>query len=170
MVSVRELIVQERTLVLLKPDCVERSLVGRVTDLLESKFDILAYRRVSVTEDRIFDHYRSLIDRLGEKGRRQLRDIYLGKEVVVMVAAGEDAIGRTRQLIGCGDPAKAAPDTIRGSLGIDSFERADREGRLVHNLIHASESADDAEREINIWFTEDTELRAAEPRPTHLRA
>lgn len=72
--------------------------------------------------------------------------------VVAMVLDGEDAVKKVRDVTGFTDPQRAAEGTIRGDLGEDSIVKANSEKRAVANLVHASGSVEEAEREIKLWF------------------
>lgn len=73
-------------------------------------------------------------------------------KVVLMIIQGEDAIQKVRKLAGYTDPSEAEKGTIRGDLTDESIERANREKRAVENLVHVSDSPEEAEREISVWF------------------
>ena len=83
-----------------------------------------------------------------------LKFITSGK-VVAMVLEGEDAVKLTRKVTGFTDPATADKGTVRGDFGEDSIEKANKEDRPVHNLVHASGDPDEAKREIELWFGSD---------------
>ena len=72
--------------------------------------------------------------------------------MVAAVLAGENAVSRTRELVGDTDPAVAADGTIRGDLGVDSMDEADAAGRALQNLVHASANPDEAATETTLWF------------------
>ncbi len=69
-----------------------------------------------------------------------------------MTIEGEGAVQRVRDITGYTDPKEAARGTVRGDFGNDSILQATKEGRVVYNLIHASGSKEEAEKEINLWF------------------
>jgi len=143
------------TIVLLKPDCIARGLVDEVLDVLREDVRIVAKRAVTVTEDRILRHYADLVEDpelLAIDVRTELRRMYLGRQVVVALAEGQEAATTVRRRLGHSDPARASPATIRGRFGIDSFARARQEGRLTDNVIHSSDTCQDVERDFKIWF------------------
>ena len=72
--------------------------------------------------------------------------------VVKLILEGEDAVARVRTIVGKTDPAQSPKGSIRGDLGIDSFEEANKSGRTVYNLVHASGTDEEAKREIDLWF------------------
>lgn len=71
-----------------------------------------------------------------------------------MIITGENAVARVRELVGKTDPVASPKGTIRGDFGIDSFAEADKTGRSVRNLIHASGTVEEAEAEIKLWYGE----------------
>jgi nucleoside-diphosphate kinase len=134
--------VSERTLVLIKPDAVRRGLVGEVIRRFEHKglhIEAMVLRSMDVElADR---HY---AEHLEKPFYPPLRDFMTGGPLVAMVLAGDQAIEVTRTLTGATDARKAAAGTIRGDLALSNRE----------NLVHASDSADSAKREITLWFPE----------------
>ncbi|MBI2017766.1 nucleoside-diphosphate kinase [Candidatus Daviesbacteria bacterium] len=88
----------------------------------------------------------------GRKVVSWLRKFITSGPVVVMLLEGEDAVKQARKTSGFTDPASAEKGTIRGDLGTDNILDANREERPVYNLIHASGSADEAAKEIKLWF------------------
>jgi nucleoside-diphosphate kinase len=140
------------SLVLLKPDCLSRGLEDQVIAMLKERAKIVAQKRMHVHEEMILSHYADLISRRGEQAKQQLCEIYVHREVIVLLLYGDMVVTRIRSLIGSPDPAKATSDTIRGRFANDSYQLADREGRLVNNVIHASLSPKEARRECQIWF------------------
>ncbi len=166
----------EETLILLKPDALERRLVGRIIQRYEDAgLDILDIRYVKhVSRELIERHYPDSMARaLGLKakeanpeiedpeayGRRVLEWLrrYVSRgPVIAMKLGGEDAIKRAREITGYTDPARAAEGTIRGDFGIDSIERSNREERACENLVHASGSREEAERELKLWFPDES--------------
>lgn len=75
--------------------------------------------------------------------------------VIAIVLEGENAVKKVREITGFTDPSKAEKGTIRGDLGIDMIEKANKERRATENLVHASGSLEEAENEINLWFTKE---------------
>lgn len=166
----------ERSLVVLKPDALERRLIGRIVSRLEdSGLQIVAADVRIPTDDLLATHYPdSLAPVIGQKsltagtdvgadptayGREVLRwnrKYMMRGPVLAMVVEGYFAIERIRVLVGSTDPPKAAPGTIRFDLGSDCINRANREERGTENLVHASGSADEARIEIDLWFPKRT--------------
>jgi nucleoside-diphosphate kinase len=132
----------ERTLVLLKPDAVRRGLVGHVLSRYEAKgLRIVAMEQRVITGEVADAHYAEHVDR---DFYPPLREFATSGPLVALVLEGDEAIGVVRALTGATDGRQAAPGTIRGDLSLSNRE----------NLVHASDSAESAEREIALWFPE----------------
>lgn len=134
----------QRTLVLLKPDAVRRSLVGEILRRIEAKgYSIAALDLRTATPELLAEHY---AEHEGKPFYQPLVDFMLSGPVVAIVLEGERCIEGFRSLAGTTDPTTAAPGTIRGDLGRDW-------GLAVQqNLVHGSDSEESAAREIGIWF------------------
>ena len=130
----------ERTLVLLKPDCVHRRLAGAVLQRFEQKgLRLAALKLVQASRQLAEQHYAV------HKGRpfyESLLQFLTSGPTVALVLEGREAVAVVRNLIGATDGAKAAPGTIRGDFGIS----------VQNNLIHGSDSPDNARAEIALWF------------------
>jgi nucleoside-diphosphate kinase len=130
----------ERTLVLLKPDCVHRRLAGAVLGRFEQKgLRLAALKLVQASRQLAEQHYAV------HKGRpfyESLLQFLTSGPTVALVLEGREAVAVVRNLIGATDGAKAAPGTIRGDFGIS----------VQNNLIHGSDSTDNARAEIALWF------------------
>lgn len=143
---------KEATLVIIKPDGLAKSLTGNVlTRLSEAKLEIAAAKCVRVPKKLAEDHYKSLRDKPFYSA---LIEYLMGKyhnrkKVLALVYVGEGAIKRVRELSGATNPEEADPTTIRGQYG-----RITTKG-IYENVIHASSSKPDAEREIKLWFEPD---------------
>ncbi len=130
----------ERTLVLLKPDAVRRGLVGHVLSRYEAKgLRIVAMEQRMITGEVADAHYAEHVDR---DFYPPLREFATSGPLVALVLEGDEAIAVVRALTGATDGRKAEPGTIRGDLSLSNRE----------NLVHASDSAESAEREIALWF------------------
>lgn len=141
---------EERTLVLVKPDAVQRQLSGKVISRFVAA-GLTVSRLAMHVPDRplVRRHYR---DTRGAPFYEDLVEYLAGEKVLVAVFVGEDAVAIGREVIGDSDPAQAAPGTVRGDFGTDSMAVADREGRAVRNVAHASDSREAAEREFSLWL------------------
>jgi nucleoside-diphosphate kinase len=131
----------DRTLVLLKPDAVERGLVGVIVSRFEAKgLRIAAMDLRTLDKETLARHYE---EHLGKAFYDDLVTFMSRGPVLAMVIEGpEDTWEVVRGLMGATNPRQAAPGTIRGDLGI----------HLTENLVHGSDSAESAEREVNIFF------------------
>ena len=131
-----------RTLILIKPDAFERRLTGEILDRFERKgLEITALKLLTADEPTANEHYAEHTDRpfFGE-----LVSFITGGPLVAAVLEGVEAVPAARQLIGATNPVEAATGSIRGDLGTE----------VTFNLVHGSDSAESAEREIGIWFPE----------------
>jgi nucleoside-diphosphate kinase len=130
----------ERTLVLIKPDGVERKLIGEIISFYERKgIDIAAFTIVHAHKDIAKKHYEE------HKGRPYFEELitYITQgKLCAMVLEGENVIEIVRKINGDKDPLKSELGTIRGRFAVDK----------THNLVHASDCSISAEREIGIWF------------------
>lgn len=162
----------EETFILLKPDALERKLVGKIIGRFEDAgLDILDVRYVSkVDEDLIRRHYPdSMALNLGRKAQNavegisdpeahgravleRLRRYVTRGPVIALRMKGDDAIGVVRNITGYTDPATAEKGTIRGDFGVDSLRKSTEEGRAVENLVHASGNPEEADAELSLWF------------------
>ena len=130
----------ERTLVLLKPDTVRRGLVGEVLGRFEAKgLSLVAMALRHVDGDLADRHYAEHVER---DFYPPLREFVTSGPLVALVLEGDQAIEVVRALNGATDGRKAAPGTIRGDLALSNRE----------NLVHGSDGADSAAREIALWF------------------
>jgi nucleoside-diphosphate kinase len=129
-----------RTLVLLKPDTVRRGLMGEVLGRYEAKgLRVVAMELRRIGGDQADRHYAEHVER---DFYPPLREFVTSGPLVAMVLEGDDAVEVVRLLNGATDGRKAQPGTIRGDLSVSNRE----------NLVHGSDSAESAEREIAIWF------------------
>ena len=130
----------ERTFVMVKPDGVERRLVGEVIDRLERKnLTLRQIRMLTIDEETAREHY---AEHVGKSFFPDLLAFITRGPVVAMEWVGDEAVSVARTLMGDTDPKKAAPGTIRGDLGLV----------VTENIVHGSDSPDSAERELAIFF------------------
>jgi nucleoside-diphosphate kinase len=139
---------EEPTLVLIKPDGIQKSLTGNVlTRLSEAKLAIIATKMKGASRELAEDHYGALRDKpFFEEIVQYLMGSFHVPRVMALVYYGEDAIKKVRAICGATNPEEAAPGTIRGSFG-----RITTKG-VYENVIHASSNPEDAQREIKLWF------------------
>lgn len=131
---------QERTLVLVKPDAVQRGLIGEVIRRIEARgLKLVALKLMRVTEELAGRHYAEHREKPFFGG---LVSFITSAPVVAMVWDGPGAVAMVRAMMGATNPANAAPGTIRGDLAVD----------FGMNVIHGSDSVDSAEREVSLFF------------------
>jgi nucleoside-diphosphate kinase len=131
-----------RTLILVKPDAFERGLTGEVLARFERKgLKLVALKLMRADEALANEHYAEHAEKpfFGE-----LVTFITGGPLVAAVLEGPHAVDAARQLIGSTDPVEAAPGSIRGDFSLE----------VTFNMVHGSDSAESAEREIGIWFPE----------------
>lgn len=145
-----------RTFIMLKPDAIEKNLEGDILAFFKSYgIEVVRWNTVVVDESLIINHYQEIIDKLNMPDfPNRIRKYFVGKTVRIfeMESKENNVVAKVRELIGATDPTKAGPDTIRGKYSDDSMDIAKQEQRLVHNLIHASDSDENAQKEIDLWF------------------
>lgn len=170
----------ERALVLIKPDGVERALVGKVIGRFEEcGLRIIGLKMVRPDASSVERHYpadEEWLASVGRKTKAALRDAgmpteedemhigrrvrgriveqFSGNLVVAMVLQGNSANAVVRKLCGPTEPATADASTLRGLYSSDTFIAASVEDRPIRNMVHASENKEAAENEIGIWFGE----------------
>ncbi len=145
----------QRTLVICKPDAVQRQLCGRILSRFEEAgFKIIAAKFIHVAEEFARKHYADLAERRGEKVAGMMVSFLASGPVLAFVLEGADAVENVRKLVGTTEPKAAAPGTIRGDFSHVSFPYADKANKAIANLVHASGNAQEAEQEIKLWFSE----------------
>ena len=147
----------EQTLVLIKPDGVQRGLIGEIIKRFEQRgLKIVGLKLTKVDPDLAKQHYNEdIIQRRGEKVRKRLLKYISSETIVAMVIQGVNAIENIRKIVGTTESKSALPGTIRGDFSHISFEHADEKEIPVKNLIHASANPEDAKRELALWFSID---------------
>jgi nucleoside-diphosphate kinase len=159
----------QNTLVLVKPDGLKKSLTGNIlTKLAETRLIIIAAKVVSVSRELAEAHYQQLKDK---PFFSELIDYIQGKmygqdyqRVLAMVYRGDNAIKKVRDLAGATNPEEADSTSIRGAYG-----RITTKG-VFENVIHASSSPEDSEREIKLWFNPEEVVFSIYPTKTVTRA
>ena len=151
----------ERTFVAIKPDGVQRSLVGEVLGRFEKAgLKIIGIKMQWIDKDFAKKHYTEDIEkRRGKKVRDLLMNYISEGPVVAMVLEGIHAIEIVRKIVGGTEPKTALPGTIRGDFCHVSYDYADKQELAIRNIIHASGNKEDAEYEIKLWF-KDNELHS----------
>jgi nucleoside-diphosphate kinase len=171
----------ERTLILVKPDVIQRQIVGEILTRFERKgFKIIGMKMLNATKEQIQEHYtdeESYLIETGEKAKkgalargedisnwnslekgkiiRKNNVVYLTcGPIISMVLEGHGVISGVRKILGSTSPADGDVGTIRDDYSFDTFALADYISRATRTMLHASDSVENAEREIKIWFKE----------------
>ncbi len=170
---------QERTLILIKPDGIQRSLIGEIIKRYErSGLKLVGIKMVVPAAEHIEKHYtidpewrritgEKTIKSYKDKGinppsedplaitaviLNNLKKYMSSGPVIAMIWQGIHAVKISRKITGGTEPLTSDVGTIRGDFVLDSYQLSDADGRAVRNLIHASGSADEANKEIDLWF------------------
>ncbi|PCI19200.1 nucleoside-diphosphate kinase [Candidatus Wolfebacteria bacterium] len=172
---------KERTFVIIKPDGIQRSLIGDVLTRLErTGLKFIGMKMITGTAEQAIAHYAKddeWFEKVGTQMIKNMEDMDKKPEksaldygkgvlnglvdfmtccpIVVMVLEGNQAVGIVKKLVGGTEPLTSDVGTIRGDLTLDSYEIANVDFRAVRNLVHASDQVSEAEREIAVWFNED---------------
>ena len=173
----------ERALVVIKPDGIEKELVGKViAKFEESGLKVVGLKMISASSFLVGNHYaeneewllsvgknakaadakRGIVTKETEREIGMRIRSYLMKEltrlpVVAIALEGPDANKNARKIAGSTEPKSADPSTIRGMYSTDTYILADKEKRSIRNIVHVSDSPESAAREIKVWF-KDSEL------------
>jgi len=148
----------EQTLIILKPDAVQRGIVGEVITRFErAGFKILACKMLQPDYDHYYKHYEGI----GTLKTRKGEDIFtstvsgmLEGPVIALVLEGADAVETVRKMVGDTQPKTALPGTIRGDYAHVSYGQAESVGKGVANILHASADTKEAAKEIAHWFSQ----------------
>ncbi|NLP43046.1 MAG: nucleoside-diphosphate kinase [Peptococcaceae bacterium] len=131
----------ERTFLMLKPDAIQRGLVGEIISRFEKKgFKLVAMKMIQVDRTLAEEHYK---EHRGKAFFEPTVQYIMSSPVVAMVWEGKNIVALAREMMGATNPANANPGSIRGSYGMD----------ISRNVIHGSDSVESAEREIALYFT-----------------
>ncbi len=154
----------QRTLVLLKPDALQRGVTGEIIHRFERVgLKFIGMKMLVSDKDTAAKHYtEDLAKRRGEKVREIMIDLITSGPIIAIALEGVDAVETVRKMVGETEPKKAAPGTIRGDFAHVTFEYANAKDIGIFNLIHASASPQEAEVEIKVWF-KDEELVSHKP-------
>ncbi len=148
----KEVELMERTLVLLKPDAIQRGLVGTIITRFENAgLKMVGMKMVWVDTHFSKKHYAEHVEKKFYKG---LEDFIISGPIIAMAVEGIFAVDVVRKIVGSTEPRKALPGTIRGDFAHHAYEYADKKGIAIKNLIHASDTPENAKKEIGLWFTE----------------
>jgi len=144
----------EKSLILLKPDALDRGIVGEVIHRFErAGIKIIGLKMVVASEATAKKHYtKDLAQRRGEAVRNLMIKMISSGPIVAIALEGIEVVEVVRKLVGTTEPKMAAPGTIRGDFAHVSFKHADEHKIGVFNLIHASGSKEEGETEVAVWF------------------
>ena len=164
----------EKTLVIIKPDGVQRSLIGEVIKRYERVgLKMVALKMLVATPELIEKHYTVDPDWFEKVGNKQIQSgattktdpVEIGKDVlgyltkyfisgpmIAMIWQGAHAVDVVRKITGGTEPRTSDVGTIRGDFMLDSYELSNKDKRSVRNIVHASGSVDEAQKEIALWF------------------
>jgi nucleoside-diphosphate kinase len=169
---------KERTFVLIKPDAIQRSLIGEIIKRIERTGLKLVAMKTLVPQDKVcWDHYNKdeawflakgtkAVENLKAHGLSITKEpIEYGKDIikgcvdlltsgpcVAMVWEGNQSIAIVKKLVGGTEPTTSDVGTIRGDFTLDSYSLANIDNRAIRNLVHCTDNLADGEREINLWF------------------
>ena len=146
----------QRTLILFKPDAVQRGIVGEILTRFERVgLKIIGTKMIFPSKEHYHKHYEGIgkmVTRRGEKAFDMALEFMTQGPVIAMVFEGVEAVSLVRKLVGGTEPKSSAPGTIRGDYSHISFSYADDQDKAIPNLIHASGDVDEARKEISHWF------------------
>lgn len=148
----------ERSLIVFKPDAVQRGIVGEILSRFErAGLKVVGAKMLQPSYDHYFHHYENIGKMVSRRGQKAF-DVTLSMmdqgPVIAFVLEGIESISLIRKMVGATEPKAALPGTIRGDYAHMSFNHADVNNIGIPNIIHASGDASDAEQEIAHWFSE----------------
>lgn len=151
----------ERSLIVFKPDAVQRGIVGEILSRFERiGLKIIGTKMLQPSYDHYFHHYENIGKMISRRGQKAF-DVTLSMmnegPVIAFVLEGVEAVALIRKMVGATEPKAALPGTIRGDYSHMSFAHADQNDVGIPNIIHASGDTEEAKKEIDYWFSE-TEL------------
>ncbi len=151
----------EKTLVIFKPDTVQRGIIGEILSRFEKVgLKIVGTKMLQPSYDHYFHHYENIgkmVSRRGQKAFDVTLSMMNSGPVIAIVLEGVEAVGLVRKMVGATEPKSALPGTIRGDYSHMSFGHADANDVGIPNLVHASGDPAEAAEEIGHWFS-DSEL------------
>ncbi len=151
----------ERSLIVFKPDAVQRGIVGEILSRFEKTgLKIVGTKMLQPSYDHYYHHYENIGKMISRRGQKAF-DVTLSMmnegPVIAFVLEGVEAVALVRKMVGATEPKSALPGTIRGDYSHMSFVHADQNDVGIPNIIHASGDVEEAKQEIDYWFSE-TEL------------
>jgi nucleoside-diphosphate kinase len=162
----------EKTLIVLKPDAVQRGIVGEVLSRFErAGLKIIGLKMIQPDEDHFFHHYETIgkvKSRRGEDVYKRNTEFMMSGPVIAAVLEGVEVVALVRKMVGDTEPKSAAPGTIRGDYSHLSYNHVNEKSNSgLPNIIHASAEPAEAEAEIKHWFS-DKELHRYRTAHEHL--
>lgn len=143
----------QQTLVLLKPDAVQRGFTGKIIERFENVgLKIVAMKMVKIDTAQAEKHYFDIAQRHGKKVLDSLVGYITQGPVIAMILEGVNAVENVRKMVGSTYPNEATPGSIRGDYSHISKQYANDNNKVISNLIHASAKPKEAEYEIKLWF------------------
>jgi nucleoside-diphosphate kinase len=172
---------KERSLVIIKPDGVQRALMGEIISRFErTGLKFISMKLIVPKAEQCWAHYNKDDEWFMKKGTRVVEDrkthglpiekeaMEYGKDIIqsnvdfftsgpvlAMVIEGNQSVAIVKKIVGGTEPTTSDVGTIRGDLTVDSYALSSLDNRAVRNLIHCSDSPEEAERELQIWFTKE---------------
>ncbi len=147
----------EKTLVIFKPDAIQRGIVGEILTRFERVgLKIVATKMVEPSMDHLYHHYENIGQMITRRGKQAFDwtvDYVHDGPVIAMVLEGIEAVSLVRKMVGTTESKSAAPGTIRGDYSHIGFTYADKNKVAITNLLHASGDVKEAKLEIEHWFT-----------------
>ncbi len=169
---------EEQTLIILKPDAIQRSLMGDIIKRIErTGLKFVAFKFMVASEGDLVRHYNKDEKWFAEKGARILNDrtannlpieksaMEYGQDIIgsivkfmtagpvlIAIVQGNESVAVVKKLVGATEPKTSDVGTIRGDYTVDSYDHSSVQNRAVRNLVHCSESPEEAGREIAVWF------------------
>jgi len=170
---------KEKTLIAIKPEAIQRQLIGEFINKLENRgLKMVACKLIAPTEEQVGKHYpddeewyvssgtktwQNYKDKgidpgmtpveLAKRTRKMLMDHLTGRPILMMIWEGPHAVALGRKTAGATNPLVADIGSIRGDYSMESYEMSDELERAIHSLVHASGSRDEANTEIALWFS-----------------
>jgi nucleoside-diphosphate kinase len=147
----------ERTLVVFKPDAVQRGIVGEILTRFERVgLKIIGTKMIAPNKEHYYKHYEEIGKMITRRGQDKFDitlEMMVQGPVIAMVLEGVEAVELVRKLVGTTEPKNALPGTIRGDYSHMSFGYGDSQNKGIPNLIHASGDSEEASQEIAHWFS-----------------
>lgn len=149
---------QEKTLIIFKPDAVQRGIVGEILARFEKVgLKIIGSKMLKPDYDHYYHHYENIgkmVSRRGQKAFDVTLDMMNAGPVIAFVLEGVEAVALVRKMVGATEPKSALPGTVRGDYAHMSFGHADANDVGIPNLMHASGDPEEAKAELAHWFSE----------------